>query len=349
VKKKTWLKVSLFFATLLVVLGIVVVPIPYYIEQPGSTINLKDLITVNNKEDTQAGSFSLTSVGIRRATVATALISKFSAFDELLSEKDLMGSASSEEYNQIQQYYMQSAQNNAAEQALKLAGMDYSMKYKGVYVMSVEKNSSFYGVIQIGDTVTGVDGKSFESSQAFMSYVQSQKVGQTMTVSYTHNNETKTASGKLIELSTTKKARIGISLVDHTEIESDQAIDFHVENIGGPSAGLMFTLEIYQQLTGKDLRHGKVIAGTGTIDETGTVGRIGGIDKKVASASNEGVEIFFAPDDEITDAEKKADPTIQTNYEEAKAAAKKLNTTMKIVPVKTLKDAIDYLNGLQDS
>ncbi len=47
-KKKTWLKVSLFFATLLVVLGIVVVPIPYYIEQPGSTINLKDLIGVLN-------------------------------------------------------------------------------------------------------------------------------------------------------------------------------------------------------------------------------------------------------------------------------------------------------------
>lgn len=334
--------------TLFVVLGIVVVPIPYYIEQPGATINLKDLITVNQKKDEQPGSFSLTSVGIRQATVASALASKFSDFDELVSEKDLMGSASSEEYNQIQQYYMQSAQNNAAEQALKLAGMDYSMKYKGVYVMSVEKNSSFYGVIQIGDTVTGVDGKTFENSQAFMKYVQSQKVGQTMVVTYTHENESKTASGKLIQLPTTKKAGIGISLVDHTEIETSQAIEFHVENIGGPSAGLMFTLEIYQQLTGKDLRHGKIIAGTGTIDETGTIGRIGGIDKKVASASNEGVEIFFAPDDDITAAEKKVDPTIQSNYQEAKAAAKKLDTKMKIVPVKTLKDAVDYLNDLQD-
>lgn len=334
--------------TLLVVLGIVVVPIPYYIEQPGATINLKDLITVNQKKDEQPGSFSLTSVGIRQATVASALASKFSDFDELVSEKDLMGSASSEEYNQIQQYYMQSAQNNAAEQALKLAGMDYSMKYKGVYVMSVEKNSSFYGVIQIGDTVTGVDGKTFENSQAFMKYVQSQKVGQTMVVTYTHENESKTASGKLIQLPTTKKAGIGISLVDHTEIETSQAIEFHVENIGGPSAGLMFTLEIYQQLTGKDLRHGKIIAGTGTIDETGTIGRIGGIDKKVASASNEGVEIFFAPDDDITATEKKVDPTIQSNYQEAKAAAKKLDTKMKIVPVKTLKDAVDYLNDLQD-
>ncbi|MFD2728514.1 SepM family pheromone-processing serine protease [Enterococcus camelliae] len=347
-KKKTWLKFSLFFVTLLVVLGIVVVPIPYYIEQPGATINLKDLITVNQKKDEQPGSFSLTSVGIRQATVASALASKFSDFDELVSEKDLMGSASSEEYNQIQQYYMQSAQNNAAEQALKLAGMDYSMKYKGVYVMSVEKNSSFYGVIQIGDTVTGVDGKTFENSQAFMKYVQSQKVGQTMVVTYTHENESKTASGKLIQLPTTKKAGIGISLVDHTEIETSQAIEFHVENIGGPSAGLMFTLEIYQQLTGKDLRHGKIIAGTGTIDETGTIGRIGGIDKKVASASNEGVEIFFAPDDDITAAEKKVDPTIQSNYQEDKAAAKKLDTKMKIVPVKTLKDAVDYLNDLQD-
>ena len=53
-----------------------VVPIPYYIEEPGETINLKELITVNDQKDKHKGSFSLTSVGIRRATIFTALKSK---------------------------------------------------------------------------------------------------------------------------------------------------------------------------------------------------------------------------------------------------------------------------------
>ena len=60
-----------------------------------------------------------------------------------------------------------------------------------------------------------------------------------------------------------------------------------------------------------------------------------------------GVEIFFAPDDTISDDVKKEYPEIKTNYEEAKAAAKKLNSSMKIVPVKTVQDALDYLEKMK--
>ena len=83
------------------------------------------------------------------------------------------------------------------------------------------------------------------------------------------------------------------------------------------------------------------------MDSAGNVGRIGGIDKKVASASASGAKIFFAPNDEITKEMKKAQPGIKSNYEEAKAAAKKLGTEMKIVPVKTAQDALDYLEQMK--
>ena len=107
---------------------------------------------------------------------------------------------------------------------------------------------------------------------------------------------------------------MGIGLVDDREIISDPKVKIKTESIGGPSAGLMFSLEIYNQLTKNDLTKGHSIAGTGTIDPDGTVGRIGGIDKKVVAADNEGAEIFFAPDDEITPEMKKAYPNIQSNY-----------------------------------
>src|SRR5699024_11578609 len=69
-------------------------------------------------------------------------------------------------------------------------------------------------------------------------------------------------------------------------------------DIGGPSAGLMFSLEIYNQLTEKDITKGYNIAGTGAIDSDGNVERIGSIDKKVVAADEEGVEIFFAPNEQ---------------------------------------------------
>lgn len=345
-RKNKWLLNGTLVGGLLLIVLAIFFPLPYYIEEPGSTINLKELITVNNQSDQQSGEFALTSVGVRQATPLRFVLAKFSDFDEIVTEKEFYGESTSEEYDQMQKYYMQSAQNNAIQQALSLAKKPYIWSYKGVYVMSIDTHSSFYGKIQVGDTVTKVNGQAFENSQAFIDAIKAKTVGEEVTITYLHDGKSLEATGKLIELSETKKAGIGITLVDHSEIDSSIPIEFHIENIGGPSAGLMFTLEIYEQLTQENLRKGKKIAGTGTIDETGQVGRIGGIDKKVASASKAGFEFFFAPDDEITSEEKASDPTIQSNYEEAKAAAKKLGTDMKIIPVKTVQDALDYLKAL---
>jgi len=346
-KNRSSVNYLLAIVVALTIVASVFIPLPYYIEQPGSTIDLKELVTVNDQKDDNPGSFSLTSVGIRQATAVTALKAKFDPFEDLVSEEELFGGSSGAEYDRIQQYYMTSSQNNAIEQALKQAKRPYHFEYKGVYVMGIDPKSNFIDKISVGDTVTKVDGKTFTNTQEFMTYVQSKKVDEEVTITYLQDGKEKEATAKLITLEANKKAGIGITLVDHTEIESEDKIDFHVENIGGPSAGLMFTLEIYEQLTNQDLRKGKKIAGTGTMDNDGTIGRIGGIDKKVASASQEGVEIFFAPDDEITKEQKAAYPELKSNYEEALDAMKKMKSDMKIVPVKTLQDALTYLEKMK--
>ncbi|RKJ30767.1 peptidase, partial [Butyricicoccus sp. 1XD8-22] len=71
-------------------------------------------------------------------------------------------------------------------------------------------------------------------------------------------------------------------------------------------------------------------------------------EKKVVAAHEDGMEIFFAPDDEITDAMLKVNPTLQSNYDVAVTTAKKIGTKMKIVPVKTIDDALDYLKNLPE-
>lgn len=340
---KKWF--SLLLLTL-VIFASVFLPLPYYIEKPGSTIDLSDVITVNQKTTDEAGSFSLTSVGVQQASLVTALKAKVSSYEDLMTKEEFLAGADSKEYEQMQNYYMKSSQNAAISQALKLADRPYKFSYEGVYVMSILADSNFKNKINIGDTVTAVDGHSFKNNQAFMNYVQAKNIDDEVNITVLQDSKEKTVNGELIKLPKTNKAGIGITLVDHTEVESKDKIEFKTDNIGGPSAGLMFTLEIYDQLTKRNLTQGKKIAGTGTIDDKGAIGRIGGIDKKVVSADKKGVEIFFAPDDKLSAAEKKIDPKALSNYQEAKQTARQIDSKMKIVPVKTLTDALDYLENM---
>ncbi|MGX7418556.1 SepM family pheromone-processing serine protease [Carnobacterium gallinarum] len=340
--KSKKIQIILPIVVLLLILG-VVIPIPYYIEAPGAAVHLNELVTVNNKLDDEKGSFMLTTVSIRQATPLTYFM-RFLPFHEGLSKNDLYGdTTSTREFNNLQDYYMTSSVNSAIELAYKTAGAEYQQNYKGVYVMSVIENSKFKGKLEPGDTIVSLDGNSFKSSQEFIDYVKEKKVGTTIQVVYRRDGKENTVSAPLIKLETDKKAGLGISLVDDTEITTTIPVKVNTDEIGGPSAGLMFSLEIYSQLKGVNLRNGRQIAGTGTITSDGEVGRIGGIDKKVVAADKEGATVFFAPNDTIDPKIKKKYPELKTNYQEAQEAAKKIKTDMKIIPVKTFQDAIDYL------
>ena len=102
------------------------------------------------------------------------------------------------------------------------------------------------------------------------------------------------------------------------------------QNIGGPSAGLMFTLEIINQLTEDDLTGGHRIAGTGTIDQEGSVGPIGGVRQKIFGAINAGADYVFVP---------------AVNHPEAVEAA---GDDIEVVLVEIIDDALAFLEALPD-
>jgi PDZ domain-containing protein len=97
---------------------------------------------------------------------------------------------------------------------------------------------------------------------------------------------------------------------------------------GGPSAGLMFTLGVYNALTPGDITGGRVIAGTGTINLDGTVGPIGGVQQKVVAAELAGAHYFLVP---------------TGNYADAKAAAHGI----QVVEIKTAAQAVQFLKSLK--
>ena len=160
--------------------------------------------------------------------------------------------------------------------------------------MQVADDSTFKGILNIADTVTGVNGKTFKSSKNWLTMSVLKKIGDPVSVTYIEDGQTKTADGRSSNC-LTGKTESGLAWSTGLKPKGDVPVQFATQGIGGPSAGMMFSLAIYTQVADPDLRQGRHIAGTGTINQDGTVGDIGGIDKKVVAADKEGAEIFFCP------------------------------------------------------
>lgn len=344
-KKNVILKRIAYALLILLILLFLFLPLPYYVEGPGSADDLNQFVRVDNKKDTAKGNYMLVTVGVQGpVTPVRYLLAKTQPFYDVVSKQELMGNETGSTYEKIQNYYMQSSINDAIETAYKAADKKVTREYLGIYVWSIMNNSNFKGVLKVGDTVTEIDGHKFDSSKKFINYVKSKPVGTKVTITYQHKGKTKQATRKLVKLAGTKRAGLGITLTDHTKVKTDIPVSINAGSIGGPSAGTMFALEIYSQLTNtENLRHGKNIAGTGTISDQGEVGQIGGIDKKVVAANRKHATVFFAPDQPATKAIKKIDPNYVNNYTEAKQTAKRLHTKMKIVPIKKFDDVLNYL------
>lgn len=317
-------------------------PLPYYIEMPGGAYDIRQVLTVGNKEDKKKGSYNFVAVSQMRATFANLVYAWCTPFTDVSSAKESLGNYTEDQYVRLNQFYMQTSQNQAIYQAFKLAHKPVSLNYLGVYVLDVSDNSTFKNKLKIADTVTGINRKNFKSSAQLIEYVTKQKLGEKVSVQFLSDNKPQEAFGKIIKISNGKNG-IGIGLVDHTNVDTKIPVIFSTGAVGGPSAGLMFTLDIFDQINNKDLRKGRIIAGTGTIERDGSVGDIGGIDKKVVSAAKDGASIFFSPNNPVSKEMKSKDSKAKTNYEEAQAAARKIKTKMKIIPVKTVQEAIQYL------
>ncbi|WP_208558689.1 SepM family pheromone-processing serine protease [Marinilactibacillus kalidii] len=338
-----WLKVVLLIGLVYLVF---LRPIPYYIERPGAALDLNPVIEVGGEKSDESGKYMMTTVEILQATPFSYFF-QFLPYNDVVTEAELFGDIDDyEAYNRLQKYYMDSSIHSAIVAAFDAADKPYELTYNGVYVMSVADNSNFKSSLQMGDTITSVDDLLFENTEEFMDYIKSQEIGKNITVHYERDGVESVSEGQLVELEETGEPGIGISLVDQSTVVTDPEVTIDAGQIGGPSAGLMYSLQIYSMITDNNLRDGQTIAGTGTISDDGTVGPIGGIDKKVVAADEEGATVFFAPNDELTDEQKEDFPDYKTNYEIAVEAAKDIDTDMEIVPVKTFNDAIEYLESL---
>ncbi|MBM7647234.1 PDZ domain-containing protein [Bacillus ectoiniformans] len=329
---------------LMVMIAATFIRLPYYVTKPGDAHDLDPIVEVAGGDD-DPGTLMLTTIKMGQANIFAYALASFRDYEEILPVNDVRSPhESDEEYNVRQKYLMDNSQQNAVTVAFDAAKKPYELLYKGIYILNVFPDMPAEKILKAGDRIIAIDGKEFESSQQFTEYIKSKQPGEEVAIKFVRDEDEDEQKIKLKQFTETdSKPGIGISLTDDRELISKPKVKLHTETIGGPSAGLMFSLEIYNQLVKEDIANGRKIAGTGTIAPDGTVGRIGGISQKIVAADKAGAEIFLAPDDELSEEIKKKVPGIQSNYQEAVITGKEIGTSMKIVPVKTFNEALTYL------
>jgi Lon-like protease len=325
--------------TILIVAFLGAYQLPYYIYKPGTADALNDIVEVDGGY-TSEGDMHLVTVRGGQATPLQWVLAQVRPFHEIYALEEIRPEGiSEEEYFHAQLQMMESSQEASKVVAYQAAGKDIEINYEGVFVMNVIEGMPAEEILQTGDQIVEVDDEKIEETSDLIDYVTNMKEGDTVSLTIVRDEETIERELELAAFpDNPEKVGVGISLVTDRTVEVDPEVKVKSGEIGGPSAGLMFSLEIYDQLTEEDLTKGHEIAGTGEINYEGQIGRIGGIDKKVVAASDHGAEVFFAPNEEGREG---------SNYEVAKQTAEEIDTEMKVVPVDTFQDAIDYLQQLE--
>ncbi|WP_298178004.1 PDZ domain-containing protein [Saccharomonospora sp.] len=237
-------------------------------------------------------------------------------------EEYFLPGQSDEEVRQENLRQFRSSQSNAEVAALRRLG--YPVQ---AVVEQVVEGSPAADVLQPGDRIVRIDGKDVTDSAGVRKVLAGTRPGQTVPVTFHRDGEPeRTESVTLTRHPGGSHGFIGIQPTDRADVPFD--VDVALEDVGGPSAGLIFALAIMDELTPGAMTDGRSIAGTGTIDAEGNVGEIGGISFKLVAAHEAGAEAFLVP---------------EGNCGEAVVTAPE---GLRLVRVATLDDAVNAVESL---
>ncbi|MBA2937880.1 PDZ domain-containing protein [Paenibacillus sp. CGMCC 1.16610] len=327
------------------------VRLPFFIFMPGTAEEIKPMVTIPRGSDLEKGTLMLTTVRVADANMINYLIGLVHPYEEIQPKTSVLRKGESEqEYTQRQEYVMLTSQASAIQAAYTHAKVPFHINHEGVMVLQTLPGLSGEKVLKPGDVLLKAGEKDVKVAQDLLDSLKGKKAGESITVTYARNKVEQQATLALgalpLQQGETGEPRAGIGVVpaDMQSVKADQEdqqVSIKAGEIGGPSAGLMFSLEIFNQLVPEDITKGYRIAGTGTIETDGTVGPIGGIQHKIIAADREKADFFFAPKDVTY-----KDGTKITNYSDAVQRANQIKTKMKIVEIGTMDDALKYLAAL---
>lgn len=302
--------------------------IPYYSFSPGSATPTEDLVEVEGVPVyTADGEFFFTTVSSSRLTVFEWILAQFEDGVDIVHENVVLGDRTPSERRAQNQALMATSQETASAVALEHLGVEV-IQGSGAFVTDVEPGSPADGVIEVDDVIIGLDGVDIDLSDELVSAVRASEPGTEVEVTVLPDGgegepETRTMVLGELDGRTYMGVRIGTYELNLADTPVD--IDIDAGNVGGPSAGLAWTLTILDVLTPGELNGGTEVAVTGTIGLDGTVGNVGGVTQKTHAVRQAGIHVFLVP---------------EGNMEEALRAA---GDDLVIVGIEDLDDALDEL------
>ncbi|MER8040406.1 PDZ domain-containing protein [Streptomyces hydrogenans] len=295
----------------------VLIPVPYSEMSPGPTVNTlgeargEPVLQISGRKTYPTdGHLNMTTVRVTSADYkmnAVEAVYGWLTHDNVVVPHDTLypDGKTEEESSQENAEEFSQSQESAKVAALDELGIPFTTR---VVVASVVKDSPAEGTLHAGDVIKAVDGAEVTKPADVAAQVTKREPGEKVVFTIVPAKEAAAAEKAHKEATVTRKVAITTAKSE----EGDRAIvgiqagtdhvfpftiDIKLADVGGPSAGLMFALGIVDKLTPESLTGGKFVAGTGTIDDDGKVGPIGGIQMKLVGARNAGAEYFLTPAD----------------------------------------------------
>jgi PDZ domain-containing protein len=306
----------LWGVALVVVVGVFVasrINLDYYAIQPGTAQSVQPFITVPpGKGHPVAVPVLLTDVEEARVTALSYLFFKLQSDTALYSVPSVTGGVSPAELDAQGALQMSQAETAAKVASLRHLGYAVPGTPVGAVIAGTFPGTPAYGVLNVGDVVTAVDGKPTPSALALTTALTPYGSGQSVTFTVRRNGTaapgpvTLTLRRTVVDVDGEKVVvSVGIEPQDQIDYTYPFPVSIDVVNIGGPSAGLAMTLGVIDTLSGGQLTGGHKVAATGTMDALGDVGDVGGVAQKTVAVENAGATIFLVPPQEYGAAKSK--------------------------------------------
>ena len=319
-RRRRWWPWIVFIVVAVAVSVAARVDLNYYAVQPGVAQSVQQFIHVPpSKGHPVTHPVLLTDVEIGRVSALSYLYYKLQGDTDFYSVASVTGGTPPSEQGAQGALEMSQAESYAKTAALRRLGYTVSAIPAGAVVAATYAGTPAYAAVNVGDVITAVDGTPTLTADALLVQLRKYHAGDTITLTVKAGG-TGAPKPVPVTLRTTRidvgggqfqTVTLGLQVEDQINFIYPFPISIDVANIGGPSAGLAMTLGVIDELTGGSLTGGHTIAATGTIDQQGDVGDVGGVPQKTVAVENAGATVFLVPPQELAAARSKQKPGLQ--------------------------------------
>jgi PDZ domain-containing protein len=347
-RRRTRILVTAAIVSVLLVVAVAVaalVHLPYYLLSPGDTFRTQSAIVVTGAptyHDPGSVEFVTVSITTHETSVLEWIWAHFQSGVTIAKASDIVPPHQSQHENQVQSLQeMTDSKTIATVVALEHLGYKVTPSGTGAVVLAVVKGSAAASVLQRGDTIVAVDGKRIQTSDQLTAAIHALAPGARVALEI---DPAKTSEPDVVHTVTLgrnpqdrNEAFLGVESAtrDLTFPDLPVQVSIKTADVGGPSAGLAFTMGILDVLTKGSISGGHIIATTGTMDFNGCVGPIGGMHQKVLAVKASGAIEFLVPRSEYAEAKRYAGSmkiVAVDDTDDALAALTQLGGGYKVVP-----------------